>query len=631
MTTTLTRSLQAVVTSIPVDCLSGCMDPRSGHKLGRMGRSETPFDPDALRETYKRERDKRMRVDGNDQYIEVEGRFAHYLDDPYVPVIHREPLTDDVTVAIVGGGLAGLVAGAHLKEAGVNDVRIIEKGGDVGGTWYWNRYPGAQCDVESYIYLPLLEETGYIPSEKYARGPEILEHCRRIAHHYGLYDNACLSTEVTSIEWDRSRSSWTLRTGRGDAISARFVVMGNGPLHRPKLPGIAGIELFGGHSFHTSRWDYDYTGGDPDGNLHNLRDKRVGIIGTGATAVQVVPHLARAAGHLYVFQRTPSSIDVRDNRPTDRTWVASLGHGWQRERIENFTTLTSGGLAEQDLVMDGWTDIIGRFVVLLRDSDPDSAGSSVGSVLELADFEKMQQIRDRVDAVVEDPTTAAALKPWYRQFCKRPCFHDEYLQAFNQSNVTLVDTDGRGVDRITEAGVEAAGREYELDCLIFATGFEVGTDYSRRAGYDVVGSGGLSLSKYWAQGMRSLHGMLVHGFPNMFILGHTQGGFTVNYPHLLNEASHHMTWIVRHAIENGVRELEVTEESEARWLDTLAESSRDVRAFQEQCTPGYYNNEGRPADGGFLGSSYGKGPIAFFGLLADWRTEGQFAGLEIRH
>jgi cation diffusion facilitator CzcD-associated flavoprotein CzcO len=593
--------------------------------------TDLKFDPDALRDRYRLERDKRLRPEGNAQYLEMTGQFADYLEDPYLPVVDRPALRDEVTVALVGGGLAGLVAGARLKEAGVDDVRIIEKGGDVGGTWYWNRYPGAQCDVESYIYLPLLEETGYLPTEKYARGPEILEHCRRIARHYRLYDNACLSTEVTAIEWAPERSRWIIRTNRGDEMAARFLVMGNGPLHRPKLPGIPGLATFGGRSFHTSRWDYGYTGGDSNGNLHRLGDKRVGIIGTGATAVQAVPHLAAGAAHLYIFQRTPSSIDVRGNRPTDDQWAASLGSGWQRRRIENFTLLTSGGFDGEDLVMDGWTDIIGRFVTLLRDRD-DSVFSTGGAaeVLELADFEKMEQIRARVDEIVRDPATAEALKPWYRQFCKRPCFHDEYLQAFNRSNVTLVDTDGQGVDAVTESGVVAAGKEYEVDCLIFATGFEVGTEYARRSGYDVVGSRGFSLSKHWGGSMRSLHGMHVHGFPNMFILGHVQAGFTVNYPHLLDEASRHMGHIVSSALDRGITEVEATAEAEEQWLSTLAELARDVRSFQEQCTPGYYNNEGRPQDGGFLGSSYGKGPIEFFSLLADWRADGRFAGLELR-
>jgi cation diffusion facilitator CzcD-associated flavoprotein CzcO len=589
------------------------------------------FDPDALREKYRLERDKRLRPDGNAQYVEITGRFAGYLDDPYVAPAEREPLTDDVTVALVGGGFAGLISGARLRAAGIDDFRIIEKGGDFGGTWYWNRYPGAQCDVESYVYLPLLEETSYVPTEKYVHAPEILEHCRRIAQHFGLYDRACLSTEVTSIAWDQGRQRWTISTNRGDRMSAQFLVMGNGPLHRPKLPGIPGIESFGGYSFHTSRWDYDYTGGDSNGNLHNLADKRVGIIGTGATAVQIVPHVAEAAAALYVFQRTPSSIDVRANRPTDAAWAAALQPGWQKERMENFTLLTSGGMAEQDLVMDGWTDIIGKLITRLRDRDGVGASDGgIASVLELADFDKMEQIRARVDSIVADDTTAEALKPWYRQFCKRPCFHDEYLQAFNRSGVHLVDTDGQGVERITPKGVVVGDTEYELDTLIFATGFEVGTDYTRRSGYDVVGSRGVTLSEYWAEGMRSVHGMHVHGFPNMFVLGHTQGGFTVNYPHLLDEASRHVSHIVRQTIDEGWTEIEATAEAEESWRRELAESARDIRAFQEQCTPGYYNNEGQPSSGGFLVGSYGLGPMPFFRLLADWRAAGDFPGMDRR-
>ena len=588
------------------------------------------FDPDALREKYRMERDKRLRADGNAQYIEIAGQYATYLHDPYVVRSDRPALHDDVTVAIIGGGFAGLITGARLRQAGIDDIRIIEKGGDFGGTWYWNRYPGAQCDVESYVYLPLLEETSYVPTEKYAHAPEILDHCRRIGTHFELYDRACLSTEVTGIEWDDERQRWTIRTDRGDAMSARFLVMGNGPLHRPKLPGIAGIETFGGHTFHTSRWDYDYTGGDSHGDLIGLQNKRVAIIGTGATAVQVVPHVAQAAAQLYVFQRTPSSIDVRANRPTDPEWAASLGPGWQKERMENFTLLTSGGIAEQDLVMDGWTDIIGKLLTRLRDrNSAEALSGDLAAVLEMADFEKMEQIRSRVDAVVADATTAEALKPWYRQFCKRPCFHDEYLQAFNLDTVSLVDTGGRGVERITAKGVVAAGQEFEVDCIIFATGFEVGTDYTRRAGYDVVGAHGTTLSEHWKDGMRSVHGIHVHGFPNMFVLGHTQGGFTVNYPHLLDEASRHACHVVRHAAEHDLV-VEATAEGEVAWLTALTESARDFRAFQDQCTPGYYNNEGQPAAGGFLGTSYGNGPIAFFQLLADWREAGTFDGLELR-
>jgi cyclohexanone monooxygenase len=441
------------------------------------------FDPDALRAKYREERERRLRADGNDQYVEAKGAFARFRDDPYVePGFTREALLDEVTVAVIGGGFGGLLAGAHLRESGIEDIRILEKGGDFGGTWYWNRYPGAMCDVESYIYLPLLEELGYVPTEKYARAPEILAHSQAIGRKYDLYRGACLRTEVTELRWDEDGARWILATNRGDRMRARYVVMSNGPLNRPKLPGIPGIESFEGHSFHTSRWDYAYTGGDSGGHLTGLRGKRVGVIGTGATAVQCVPHLGETAEHLYVFQRTPSSIDVRANRPTDPEWAKSLSPGWHRHRMDNFNTLVSGGFQPEDLVNDGWTDIIRKLLVMVQ-QEPGSIGTpdGIAKTMELADFQKMEQIRARVDSIVGDPATAEALKPYYRQFCKRPCFHDEYLQTFNRPNVTLVDTKGRGVERITEKGAVVAGVEYPLDCLIYATGFEVGTDYAAPA------------------------------------------------------------------------------------------------------------------------------------------------------
>ena len=319
----------------------------------------TAIDIDALKQKYAEERAKRLRPDGNDQYIELKDQFGHYLVDPYIPVVERAPLRDHVTVTFVGGGFAGLVTGARLKEAGIDDVRIIDKAGDFGGTWYWNRYPGAQCDTASFVYMPLLEETGHMPTEKYAHASEILEHCERIGKQYDLYDNALFHTQVTDLEWDDANSRWIVRTNRGDEFTTQFIAMGTGPLHVPKLPGVPGIESFAGHSFHTSRWDYEYTGGDPDGApMDDLADKRVAIIGTGATSVQCIPHLARACRELYVFQRTPSSVDVRDNRPTDPEWFAEIATpGWQQRWLENFTANQTGGLADEDLVMDGWTEL----------------------------------------------------------------------------------------------------------------------------------------------------------------------------------------------------------------------------------------------------------------------------------
>ena len=587
------------------------------------------FDPDALRDRYRRERDKRLRADGNEQYVEIAGEYAHYAEDPYVAPIERDPVDRDVEVVIVGGGFGGLLAGARLRQRGFEDLCLVEKGGDVGGTWYWNRYPGAMCDVESYIYLPLLEEIGYLPKEKYSHAPEILAHSQAIAEHFRLYDGALFQTEVTEMRWDDDAARWVVSTNRGDRLRARFVTMASGPLHRPKLPGIAGLDTFQGHTFHTSRWDYVYTGGDADGNLTGLAGKRVGIIGTGATAVQCVPHLAETAEHLYVFQRTPSSIDVRDNRPTDPEWAAALRPGWQQERMDNFNTLVSGGIADVDLVNDGWTDIIGNLLMRIRRENEPLGADALGDAMEMADFEKMEQIRARVDAIIEDPSVADALKPYYRQFCKRPCFHDEYLPAFNRPNVTLVDTDGKGVERLTEHGVVADGVEYEIDCLVYATGFEVGTSYSRRAGCEVYGRDGVSLTEKWADGAATLHGMHTRGFPNLFIFSLIQSGFSVNFPHMLNEQSRHLAYILGHAVEHDIDVVEAGEDAEAAWVQTILALALNNRKFFEACTPGYYNNEGKPNERSLQNGSYGLGPVAFAAVLDAWRDAGDLAGLEL--
>ncbi len=589
------------------------------------------FDPDALREKYREEREKRLRPDGNDQYLEVKRDFAGFATDPYVePGYTREPMTDEVDVALIGGGFGGLLAGARLRQAGVESVRVIEKGGDFGGTWYWNRYPGAACDVESYVYLPLLEELEYVPKEKYSQAPEIFAHARAIAEKFDLYRDACFQTEVTELRWDEDGSRWIISTNRNDAIKARFVCLANGFLQKPKLPGIPGIDAYKGHVFHTSRWDYAYTGGDSDGNLTGLRRKRVGIIGTGATAVQCVPHIAASAGHLYVFQRTPSSIDVRANRPTDPEWARSLEPGWHQKRMDNFQILTAGGYQEEDLVNDGWTDIIRKLLFVMEsEENADLSPERLARTLETADFMKMEQIRARVDSIVEDPETAEALKPYYRQFCKRPCFHDAYLQTFNRPNVTLVDTRGAGVERVTEKGVVVAGEEYELDCLIYATGFEVGTDYSRRSGYELVGRNGLTLSQKWGDGVTTLHGMHIHGFPNCFMMSIAQSGLTVNFPYMINEQAKHVAYIVERALDRGLESLEASEQAEAEWVDAVVELADRMTEFGEQCTPGYYNNEGNPGRKTRQGGFYFGGPTEFVKILEDWRADGAMRGLEL--
>jgi cyclohexanone monooxygenase len=591
--------------------------------------ADLDFDPDALREKYREERDKRLREDGPDQYIELSGQWARFAEeDPYVePGFTRPPITEQIDVAIIGGGFSGLLASARLMEAGVEDFRVIEAGGDFGGTWYWNRYPGAQCDIESYCYLPLLEELNYMPKEKYSYAPEIFEHSQRIGRHYGLYEKTHFQTRVRSIDWDQATKRWRISTNRDDDIRARFVIMALGTASRAKLPGVPGIDEFEGHSFHTSRWDYGYTGGDTNGGMTKLGDKRVAIIGTGATAIQAVPRVAQYAKHLYVFQRTPSSVDLRGNKPTDPEWWNSLQPGWQRQRRDNFGGILAGQEFEVDLVDDAWTDIF-KNVMRAPKSDGPLTPEEMGRLMEIADFKKMNQIRERVETTVQDPSTAEPLKPYYRQFCKRPTFNDEYLPCFNQDNVTLVDvSEAKGVERITAAGVVANGQEYEVDCIIYASGFEISTQFKRRLGIDIHGRDGHSLFDYWADGFKTLHGFSTRGFPNWFYIGVSQNALSVNMTQMFDEQARHISYIIAETRRRGGTTVEPTQEAQDEWINIINSFTVMGMAFSEACTPGYYNNEGAPRTGG--AGIYLPGINAFNRLLEEWRAEGDMHGLEI--
>ncbi len=588
------------------------------------------FDPDSLRQKYKAERDKRVRADGEEQYIELAGAFAHYAEeDPYAdPAFTRPALSEELEIAVIGGGFSGLLAGARLREAGLDDFRIIEAGGDFGGTWYWNRYPGAQCDIESYCYLPLLEELKYVPKEKYSYVNEIFEHSQRIGQVYKLYDRALFQTRVTGLSWDEGIKRWHIQTNRGDDIRARFVVMALGPASRAKLPGIPGIEDFEGHSFHTNRWDYDYTGGDTTGGLTKLADKRVAIIGTGATAIQCVPFVGKHAQHLYVFQRTPSSVDLRGNAPTDHEWAKTLEPGWQRARRHNFADIIEGRPFETDLVSDGWTDI---FRTLAAGARSGKGGNPMEGA-ELADMVKMNKIRQRVDDTVQDEATADALKPWYRQFCKRPTFNDEYLPTFNRPNVTLVDvSEAQGVERIIKTGVVANGVEYPVDCIIYASGFEITTGLRRRVGFDITGRDRLSIYDYYKDGFRTLHGHSSRNFPNWFYIGVGQNGLSVNMTAMFDDQARHIAYIIKEAKERGAIAVEPTEEAEEAWVEVIRSVAILNRDFQNACTPGYYNNESGERSGGLNGQTYTPGINKFNALLAEWREQGDLEGLQLHY
>ncbi|MDN3270938.1 NAD(P)/FAD-dependent oxidoreductase [Streptomyces sp. MA15] len=587
-----------------------------------MDHSQTPT-PEALaelRERYRIERERRVRPDGPRQYVGADAEFGYYAADPYTEPVGREAVRDRVDVAIVGGGFGGILAGARLRQQGIERIRVIDKGGDFGGTWYWNRYPGIHCDIESHVYLPMLDETGYVPEWKYAPGEEIRRHAMRLAEKFDLYAGALFSTSVTSLVWDEVSEAWTVSTDRGDEFRATYVVTATGTLTELKLPGIPGIETFQGHTFHTSRWDYGYTGGTPDGGLTGLADKRVGVVGTGATGIQVVPVLAEDAGHLYVFQRTPSTVDVRANRRTTAGDVGAGRHGWARERRDNFLRIVSGESAEEDLVADRWTSSAGLLEKLLPSFRRQGDRAAFEAAYEVADAAKMNEIRARVDAVVTDPDTAEKLKPWYRYACKRPTFSDLYLEAFNRDNVTLVDTaDTHGIERMTERGVVVGGTEYELDCLIFATGFSAGVSGILSGRLPVHGRGGARLQDAWAaRGPRTLHGFTSNGFPNLIQLGGVQSAPSVNFTHVLDEHAVHAAALVAAAEAKGAL-IEPSREAEDAWIAVLAKDAPDHAWFHAECTPGYYNAEGRGRPNG--PTAYPHGAFAFHGLLARWREE----------
>ncbi len=539
---------------------------------------------DAIKKKFAEERDLRLKYKpaGTQEYIyELEGELAKYEIDTYGGEIKpRAAINDTVECLFIGGGFSALLASAKLREYGVESIRIVERGADVGGTWYWNRYPGIACDVVSYDYLPLLDEMNYVPRDHYAKGSEIFEHCQAIAKKYDLYGLAVFQTTVTSTVWNDAEQLWTVKTDRGDTMKARFVVCANGPMSKPKLAKIDGIEDFKGHSFHTGRWDYAYTKQD----LSGLEDKVVGIIGTGATAVQAIPKLGAAVKELYVFQRTPSSIDFRHDWPTDPNWARKLEPGWQAKRREKALQSTN----ETD------------------DQKAKKAAISAEEKIrkqENANIDAMMRIHKRIEQEVKDPVTAEALKPWYMLMCKRPCFHEDYLATFNRPNVHLIDTHGKGIHRITEKGPEFEGKVYEVDVLIYATGFDV----QKTGIYNkIVGANGLEINDKYKDGIRTMFGVHSNGYPNMFIMAGYQASFQFNLTDMLYAQGEHIAACIDYARKHGYATIEVTPEAEDWWVQEVI-NFRGKTDRNKECTPGYYNFEGefnRRQDGTYNGGFY---------------------------
>jgi cation diffusion facilitator CzcD-associated flavoprotein CzcO len=592
------------------------------------------FEPEAVHAKYLAERDKRL-VPGRAAIrdLSADQHFARFREDPFTPYIEREPITDEVDVVIVGGGIAGILAGVELRKAGIERIRIVDQAGGIGGTWYWNRYPGVMCDVESYIYLPMLEELGYIPKDRYASGEEIRRHLQAIADRFDLVADALFHTGVKEARWDDEQARWLVRTDRGDEVRCRYYVLAVGILNLLKLPAIPGMEEFAGHSFHTARWDYGYTGGGPGRPLTKLGDKVVALIGTGATGIQCLPPLAEAAQHVYVFQRTPSAIGVRGNRPTEPTFAETLQPGWQRARMENFQAIMLGKPVEADLTDDGWTH---HYAVVQHPPRRKEWGfAEYLRNAEEVDFRIMEEHRRRVEELVKDRTTAEILKPYYRYLCKRPCFHDEYLEAFNRPNVTLVDCPA-GIDRVTEDGPVVGGRQYEVDLLVYGTGFEAElTPLYRRAGHDIVGRDGVTLAEKWAGGAATLFGMMSRGFPNLFVMPAPgqQAVVTVNYTQLAVLGAAFVGRAVSILEQRGVRVFDVAADAEEAWTQKIVDSFVDGSMVLSACTPSRINNEGNPQAMNPRNGNYGRGLGDYFGyrdLLEQWLERGDCEGLELR-
>ena len=593
------------------------------------------LDIPALKERYRREREKRLRPDGQEQYAPPADHFAHDSNehDPFTPVVPRDAISEDLDVAVLGAGWSGVTAACHLVKAGVTNFRNIDHAGNFGGTWYWNRYPGIQCDNDAYCYLPLLEETGFMPSQKFSDGKEIYDYFQLVADRFGLRDKALFHTLITSIKWDESIRRWRISTDRADDIRARFVIMAGGTLSTPKFPGVPGIHTFKGKMFHTSRWDYDYTGGSWENPaLDKLAGKRVAILGTGATSIQAVPFLGKYARELYVLQRTPSSVDERPNPPTDPLWVKSLQPGWQRQRMANFDRAVNALFipGEPDLICDIWTEMNRNLDAEFEaEGRPPIAPEEYMARREVMDFRIMERLRRRVDAVVQDKDTAEALKPYYRFMCKRPLSNNDYYQTFNQSNVTLLDVSRtQGLEQMTEKGFVVGGREFEIDCMIFASGFEVTSDLRRRWGIDTVeGRNGRSIYDHWADGPSTLHGVMTHNFPNMFYLGYIQGGLNATTTEQFGSQGYHAAYIISQALQRGVAAVEPSQEAQDAYIKRFHEVALDLSTVLNECPPSYFTNEGDKEAKWFLFRGWGLGWNDFQDMLQDWRDRGDMAGL----
>lgn len=618
-----------------------------------------------LEKRYGEERAKRLRDEGNDQYVDisVSDKFVSFLDDPWVDasmIKDAKMMFPDnhCKLLILGAGWGGLLYAIRMVQAGMSpdDIRIVDSAGGFGGTWYWNRYPGLTCDIESYCYLPLLEETGYIPKHRYATGEEIRKYADLAAENWGVHESAVFQTQAKKMVWDESGKEWKLelvQKRKGEQpqtlnVRAAFVASANGVLNWPKLPGVPGVLDFKGDIFHSSRWNYGLTGGSAmDPSLVKLQGKRVAIVGTGCTAVQIVPHLARWAEHVYVIQRTPAAVDERAQRETDSEWFRSevaTSIGWQRERLRNLHGhLTTEKQPDKNLVGDGWTGAVGMVGVAGNIHGPKTMEDlpAYMKTLHTLDGLRQDRIRRRAEEVVKDPEVAKKLQAWYPTWCKRPAFSDDYLDTFNRDNVTLVDTDGKGLESLTADSIVAGDQSYPVDVIIFATGFRApftGTP-AQKANIEIVGSNGISMKEEWGRnGPSTQHGVLDANFPNLFLSGPWQAALSPNNLFNVDTLAKQAAYILKTAKERARSEpftVTVSAKAAEDWGMQVLMRSAPMAAIVG-CTPSYFNVEGGidrtpPEFQAVMARSglWGHGIESFVGVVDAWREEGSLQGIEV--
>ncbi|OAF99390.1 FAD/NAD(P)-binding domain-containing protein [Paraphaeosphaeria sporulosa] len=621
---------------------------------------------------FMQEAAKRQRPEGTKQFQELHysdsSRLRNLVDDIFADhaALDKRALPieagGNTKFLIMGAGMGGILNAIKLVQAGFkqDDIVMVEMGGGVGGTWYWNRYPGLHCDVESYVYLPMLEETGYVPSHKYTSAVEIRNYLVKLVEKFGLGDRIMYRTEVTSLQWDGGKKIWRvdMTTGRGNggtekatlSVNADFSILAGGIFphpHVPKIPGLAGFE---GDMFHTSRWDYAISGGsseDTFSELKGLEGKRVGYVGTGATAIQAVPEVAKFAKELLLFQRTPSQVNYRGQKPTDpKEWSERIaaGLGWQKARMENLAQHLSRNLPEGtvNMVDDEWSRLQAYCAVLGSERftglTPDKIPGYL-SELQAWDANHNTKARERISNIVTDKSTAERLTPWYPTWCKRPTFSDTYLQTFNKPNVHLVDTDGKGIDAVTSHAIIANGQEYPIDILILSTGYRSpaygGGDPAARNGIDIIGRNGLKMSEKWtSRGATTLHGVFSHDFPNLFFFAIAQASATANVNHTLEVQTSHIISIISHfSPPSDPRERKVAIEPSAEAEEMWAMRCLSGAAFFSSvsvCTPGYITMEGDAMNHksqeemikAGRGSPWSAGIVPFERMLEGWRADG---------